>query len=391
MGPSIAEDLAAFAVELGDGWSQGSEEGDDAAHNKRPCLEGTPERFRPPGSTAAAAAATAAHSQPPHTTQSGASQPPEQRPGSSRWGLRTLFLGSGSSAATPVQAQHPGSGQHATAPANDSQCQLGGAPPPAAAARSPAAQRLGLGGLDVDGNDGVGPLTQMAAAHAPVATAFCPSCGAFLADLGSTQQQVAHAAACAAAAAARRTPSAARRTQQQQQQGAGGVPPDAAPPERSSEGSEGAEDGWGDDDSEELEDGNCSEQEEATQAAAAGGGLAAAAADEGSQDGSEGSEGGDGGEAAALRAWLERHGVAKYADHFERAGVVGGRGRRVGLPASLPCCDACPAHHLCSLACMHGQHPLARALSHCCLTRLPPGAPWNLARPQAPACRCCPA
>ncbi|KAI7837835.1 hypothetical protein COHA_008323 [Chlorella ohadii] len=198
----------------------------------------------------------------------------------------------------------------------------------------------------------------MAAANAPVAAAFCPHCGCFLADLGSTQQQAQHTAACGAAAAARASPAARSQQQrsqhpqqQQQQQTPSGLVPDPRDQEQlgaaEGEGSLVAPDG--EEGGEEEEDGNWSEQEEATQAAADGDGLAAAAAAEvagseedgweGAADGaaaeqsSPGSGGGStddddeeeqaagAGERAALRAWLAQHGVEKYADHFERAGA----------------------------------------------------------------------
>lgn len=323
-----------------------------AVQIKRPRNAGsTPERFRPlaaPGGDGEAAVAAAADSQ---ASDRGGGQPDSQAGGS--WRLRSIFLGS-AGAGQPTQAPAQQQQQKECEPpqqwrpGGDSRAQLQATAPPAAGPLSP-----GLGWSD---DEDVGPLTQMAAASAPVAAAFCPTCGCFLPDLGSTHQQGEHTAACAAAAAARASPAARSQRQQhqqqqhphqqQQQQTPGGL--------AAASGNEqlGAAEGDGSlaasEDEEEEEDGNWSEQEEATQAAADGDGLAAAAGEAaGSEDGwevaaddaaaEEGSlcsGGGSAGEQeqqqtaapderATLRAWLAQHGVDKYADHFERAGEAG--------------------------------------------------------------------
>lgn len=331
--------------------------------SKRHNAGATPERFRgcqpasaESGGRAAAAAAAAAppvaaQQQPLPSSGGGGGSVAgsgQHKQSQSSWSVRSIFMSGRSAAPTPPPSvlPQPGAGQQLS----------GRQPPPAApvglrAVAAAAPRSPGLHPLGSPYNDDLpGPLTQMAAANTCVAAAFCPHCGCFLADLGSTQQQAAHTAACAA-------------TAEQQQHAAA---------ERSS-GRDGADGGGGDgegkqaEEAEEEEDsdeqnGNWSEQEEASQAAAecgvAAAAVAAAAAVEavedeeahggaaGSEDHGQGDDGpwvvGEAGRAdeeaaaaaaaaagaqqeqAALHAWLEQRGLSKYAEHFARAGAHGG-------------------------------------------------------------------
>ena len=277
------------------------------------------------------------------------------------WSLRSIFLSSGAERQPLHQQEASTAGP--------------GGPPPhltPAAAGSPSRKQVWqmvlacpsspLLGFDA-GNGDVGPLTQMAAANAPVAAAFCPHCGSFLQDLGSTQQQAQHVATCshqpeAAAGAAAGGPAAqlpAAAVQQQQHAGdasAGtrGALPGQQPQQQQRQNqqqqggglvSSSDDGGWEDDDAE--LGGNCSEQEEASQAAAEERLAAGQAGEEGGEAGEEKVAAAQAEQAAAdaqaadeqavLHAWLAQHGLEKYAGHFFRAGAAGqgcGRSRAQG-------------------------------------------------------------
>ena len=278
------------------------------------------------------------------------------------WSLRSIFLSSGAERQPLHQQEASTAGP--------------GGPPPhltPAAAGSPSRKQVWqmvlacpsspLLGFDA-GNGDVGPLTQMAAANAPVAAAFCPHCGSFLQDLGSTQQQAQHVATCshqpeAAAGAAAGGPAAqlpAAAVQQQQQHagdasaGTRGALPGQQPQQQQRQNqqqqggglvSSSDDGGWEDDDAE--LGGNCSEQEGASQAAAEERLAAGQAGEEGGEAGEEKVAAAQAEQAAAdaqaadeqavLHAWLAQHGLEKYAVHFFRAGAAGqgcGRSRAQG-------------------------------------------------------------
>jgi hypothetical protein len=223
------------------------------------------------------------------------------------------------------------------------------------------------------GNGDVGPLTQMAAANAPVAAAFCPHCGSFLEDLGITQQQAQHVATCshqleaAAAGAAAGGPAAqppAAAVQQPQQQHAGDAiagtrrtPPGQLQQQQNRQQLGGglassSDDGVWEDDDAEL-GGNCSEQDEASQAAAEGRLAAGQAGEEAGVEEVAAAQAAAEAQAeqVVLQGWLAHHGLDKYAEHFFRAGASGrgcgrpraqgGQGRARAGKCSMPSLMAC--------------------------------------------------
>lgn len=295
--------------------------------NKRRNAGSTPERFRPVQLQAAgaeprlpvAAAGDTSAQLPFEARHDGQAAP---CPGTSKWSVRSIFM---SCKGTPklqpsLQSQGQQEPQHAQP-----------------AWPAPPSPGCGPGW----GDDGAGPLTQMAAANAPVAAAFCATCGCFMADLGGAAEQAQHAQscgqrACSAAGTPPRGEASALCTQQEQAasvavaEGAAGGP---------------AELSW-DDDGE--QGGNWSEHEEAAQAAP-GGHSGSPASDPGLLAGcevgaaqgcgaaeevvdladeadaeswaeEEAAAGGGGEDQAALAAWLEQQGLAKYTSHFVLAG-----------------------------------------------------------------------
>lgn len=325
-----------FVVELQENSDPASSE---PPSSKRRNSRATPERFRCPAAAAAAghqavaAGSSGGSTAMPALRQQHVSQvqpDSEQKPstGGRGWSVRSIFM-----------ARQPDS------PPRLPLQQLVPAPVPPTGERSPRSPGLGAYSCGIaDEDDCPGPLTQMAAAHASVATAFCPTCGTFLADLGGPQEQAAHTAACctqrsqrgaaaegAAAACSGRPqqgqePQHHRQQQQQQDPDAAGAGPATA-----EEGSE-------------ERGGNWSEHEEASQAAAECGVASAAVSEHGeaaaaSEDGWDGGggeaeaagpAGGAGAgsdEQAGLHAWLEGRGLAKYSELFARAGE-----------GHIPCC-----------------------------------------------------
>lgn len=369
--------------------------GEAGLPSKRRNAGATPERFRggpglstaPPPPTAAAGAAAAAVGVPPGPALGHGSSQRALRPGN--WNVRSIFLGTAS--------QQPQQAPPGAPPAQlDSSPSLCGRKQPSvpqqqrsplpSAARGPPRSPLGLGaGYHEQDENAAGPLTQMAAANAPVAAAFCPHCGCFLADLGSAAQQQRHAASCSQSAAgdsAWGQPAAGAAVRQPQ-----GLDVAAAAGPRGSPGEEGC---WED----EGQDGNWSEQEEATQGVAGGGEAPAADDDDddGQEEAEEGAEeeaevaaeeaagagdqpeGGGMGEHAALAAFLDQHGLAKYCELFERAGGWP-QLRLPNRPFFQPTIFSGTPR---MLTCWPGSARLLR-----CVLALPPS--------QAPACRCCPA
>lgn len=317
-------DSEEFVVELQENSDPASTE---PPSSKRLNSGATPERFRCPPAVvatdrqAAAAGGSGGGSAPPAPRQHPQQQQDGQlsvgsrhKPsnGSSSWSVRSIFM-----------ARRPESPprqplRQLSSPVRTQQPLTDGLLP-----RSPGLSLYDRGSPD-DEEEILGPLTQMAAAHASVASAFCPACGTFLADLGGPREQAAHTAACHArrqhpsGATAGESAAVSGRQQAQHERGAGCTP-----------GEEPAEEGS------EEQDGNWSEQEEASQAAAECGLAAAAVAEEDEEAGP--SEGGHGGSAAegageaaagaavteeqaALHAWLEARGLGKYAELFTRAG-----------------------------------------------------------------------
>ena len=369
--------------------------GEAGLPSKRRNAGATPERFRggpglstaPPPPTAAAGVAAAAVGVPPGPALGHGSSQRALRPGN--WNVRSIFLGTAS--------QQPQQAPPGAPPAQlDSSPPLCGLKQPSvpqqqrsplpSAARGPPRSPLGLGaGYHEQDENAAGPLTQMAAANAPVAAAFCPHCGCFLADLGSAAQQQRHAASCSQSAAgdsAWGQPAAGAAVRQPQ-----GLDVAAAAGPRGSPGEEGC---WED----EGQDGDWSEQEEATQGVAGGGEAPAAADDDddGQEEAEEGAEeeaevaaeeaagagdqpeGGGMGEHAALAAFLDQHGLAKYCELFVRAGGWP-QLRLPNRPFFQPTIFSGTPR---MLTCWPGSARLLR-----CVLALPPS--------QAPACRCCPA
>lgn len=309
---------------------------------KRRNAGSTPERFR--GAPALPAAATAGDS-----GGSGGLPPVQPHCGTSAWSVRSIFMRQTGAAAAPTQ-----SAQGLTArPVS---------PPP----------ELRRGACVSKGGDGsAGLLTQMAACNAPVAAAFCPHCGCFLADIGGMAQQAQHAESCTALTLAA-APDCGSSLQQAQQQRAVVAP--CAGRSSASDGEGSWEDG--------EQDGNWSEQEEATQAcgAATPGGQQALDSDAGSdeeevvaveplhgnadhsaqQDDSHiSSSSGDAEEQAALASWLGQHGLAKYTECFVRAGGAADSSSSC-RPAHHPGClrEMCAVPHIpcCCLSCRTWQY-----------------------------------
>ena len=418
MEPGVDDD---FAVDLGeeeDSWDQPR-----GGAPAPPLYDSQPssKRQRPgDGATPAAAAAAAA--------PSGGGASAGRSAGVGWSSVRSIFLLGAAAVAAPAPPAPPaavGWGSHPAAAPWSGTKRAPLAPAVVAPQLSgqlspPAGPRLGAGGggchgggID-DGDDvDVGPLTQLAAAHAQVASAFCRHCGAFLADVGGAAQQAQHAAACAASAGAQAVAALQQndeqhRQQQQQQWAGGGVPATdvAAAIELGADCGSGGGGGEGEEEWEDAEqDGNCSEQEEATQAAAGrDGGCAAAAADSTDASGSEGEgEGGEGDEQqedeeedeqwgqqqpgsclaaasdaaadggggvfgvgsdgeeqhSALRCWLAQLGLSKYTDHFRRAGG---------------CCWRCCAPLCCAASCERGPNAGMHRAS--AILTPPPAAAW---------------
>lgn len=386
-----------FVVELQENSDPASSE---QPSSKRLDSRTTPERFRcPPAAAAgdrqAGAACNSGGGDGPLALQQ---QPQQQEAGqlsansrqnvstgSGSWSVRSIFM-----ARRPESPPRQALQQLAPVPAHPQQTPTAGPP-----LWSPGLGTHGRGPAD-EADEFPGPLTQMAAAHASVASAFCSACGTFLADLGGPQEQAAHSAACqaqhrrpgAVAAGTGAAPSGPEPQQGQQPQQAPG-PSFVTTCEDLAEEEEGSEE----------QDGNWSEQEEASQAAAECGVAAAAVAGEDEEAGdSEDGWGGSGGEAeaagaagacssgeqAALHAWLEARGLDKYAELFARAGE-----------GCQPCrCWLASCLHLpprsCTCACRREQppacsarpwkaprsrpHTLSAATSHCCCRRRPVAA-----------------
>ena len=307
------------------------------------------------------APAASAHTKAPVEQYTGQQQP------AGTWSLRSIFLSSGAERQPLLQREAPAPGPAGPPP----HLTPAAAPPPSRqqlwqpALVLPSSPQLGFDA----GNGDVGPLTQMAAANAPVAAAFCPHCGSFLPDLGSTQQQAQHVATCshppAAAAgagghAAQPAAAAAQPQQHQQEQEQQNQQQQEQQNQQQQGGglaSSSGDGGWEEADAE-LE-GNCSEQEEASQAAAEGRLAAGDAGGEGEEAGEEEAAAAQAEQAAAeaqaaeeqamLCAWLAQHGLDKYAEHFFRAGVagqggaVGGQGAADAAGAIGACCWGQPA------------------------------------------------